>query len=305
MTGIVDDRAARIAALGYDYAALEKEGHGPCNLCGSEIHVEASRIDRYGFAAPMRLCARCGLGFLSPRLTPGGYAHFYESVYRPLVSAYHGYVIDAVSVQEDQREYAAGIADFLGHTLQQPPRTIMDVGGSTGLVAGVVGGPFGAACTVLDPAPDELAVAEAAGMETIAGFAEDYDPRGRTWDLVLLCQTIDHLLDVDATLRAMRAMTARGGHLFIDVVDLKFMMRRRGQVEGAVKIDHPFYLTRDTALAWWQLVGFDVIAERLSDEGEWGFLLRVGEPQEPNWELLREHADDLLDDIWRRRATRA
>jgi SAM-dependent methyltransferase len=305
VTGVLEDRAARIAALGYEYGALEKDGRRPCNLCGSEVHVEVSRIDRYGFAAPMRMCARCGLGFLSPRLTPAGYADFYESVYRPLVSAYHGYTIDAVTVQEEQREYAAGIADFLRHTLPAPPRTIMDVGGSTGLVAGVIGEPFGASCTVLDPAPDELAVAAAAGMETIAGFAEDYDAQGRTWDLVLLCQTIDHLLDVDATLRAMREMTAPGGHLFIDVVDLEFMMRRRGQVEGAVKVDHPFYLTRHTALAWWALAGFEVVAERLSDEGEWGFLLRPGEPREPDWERLRDRADALLDDIWTRRATRA
>ena len=49
---------------------------------------------------------------------------------------------------------------------------------------------------MLDPAPDELEVAAAAGMETIAGFAEDFDPGERRWDLVLLCQTIDHLLDV-------------------------------------------------------------------------------------------------------------
>ena len=305
MTGTLEDRAARIAALGYDYAGLEKEDRRTCNLCRSEVHVEASRTDRYGFAAPLRICARCGLGFLSPRLTPAGYAHFYESVYRPLVSAYHGERIDAVTVQDEQRDYAAGIADFLRHTLPAPPRTIMDVGGSTGLVAGIVGEPFRAACTVLDPAPDELAIAASAGMETIAGFAEEYDPAGRTWDLVLLCQTIDHLLDVDATLRAIRGMTAPGGHVFVDVVDLRFMMRRRGQVEGAVKVDHPFYLTRDTALAWWRVAGLEVVAERLSEEGEWGFLLRPGAPGEPDWPRLRERADDLLDDIWNRRAIRA
>ncbi len=80
----------------------------------------------------------------------------------------------------------------------------MDVGGSTGIVAAGMRDAFGSELTVLDPAPDELEVAAAAGMETIAGFAEDYEPGDRRWDLVLLCQTIDHLLDVRATLESMR-----------------------------------------------------------------------------------------------------
>ena len=60
------------------------------------------------------------------------------------------------------------------------------------------------------PAPDELAHAAAAGMETFAGFAEDADLGARTFDLVLLCQTIDHLLDIAATLHSIRSWVAPG-----------------------------------------------------------------------------------------------
>ena len=65
-------------------------------------------------------------------------------------------------------------------------------------------------------------------METIAGFAEDYDPGERRWDLVLLCQTIDHLLDVRGTLESMRRMTADDGHAFVDVLDLLIAARKQG-----------------------------------------------------------------------------
>jgi hypothetical protein len=51
------------------------------------------------------MCRRCGLGFLSPRLTARVRA-FYEDVYRRSVSAYHGRRIDAETVQVDQRDYA-------------------------------------------------------------------------------------------------------------------------------------------------------------------------------------------------------
>lgn len=296
------ERAERIASVGYDYAARDVEPVPTCNLCHSSHHVEVARRDRYGFPATLRVCAQCGLGFLSPRLTAAEYASFYAGVYRPLVSAYHGRRIDAETVQEEQRHYATQLVELLRGVLPRPPATVLDVGGSTGVVGGAVRDAFGSGVTVLDPAPDELAVAEGHGMETIAGFAEDFDPGERRWDLVLLCQTADHLLDVGATLAAMRRMVADGGRAFVDVLDVTFMARRRGSVEGAVKIDHPYYLTRATAGAYFDRAGFSIAAERLSDDGHWGFVLEPDEPREPEWELVRAAAADLLDELWRLRA---
>lgn len=295
-------RADRIEALGYDYSARQKEPVRDCNLCGSTRLVEVARSDRYGFEVPLWLCSDCGLGFLSPRLTAEEYARFYESVYRPLVSAYHGRTIDAESVQIEQREYAEELADFLATVLPGRPESVIDVGGSTGVVAGVLRARLGCDAAVLDPAPDELAVADAAGMETIAGFVEDYDAGGRTWELALVCQTVDHLLDVAATLRAVRDMLAPAGHAFVDVLDVEFMARRRGSIERAVKIDHPFYLTAASARALFATAGLSVAAERLSDDGHCGFLLAPSEPREPHWEEVRSAADRTLRTIWALRA---
>ena len=243
------------------------------------------------------MCRRCGLGFLSPRLTAAEYGAFYEDVYRPLVSAFHGRRIDAETVQDDQRAYAAELVELLRETLDSPARSVMDVGGSTGLVGGAIKDAFGSAVTVLDPAPAELAVAAAAGMETIAGFAEDFDPGERRWDLVLLCQTIDHLLDVRGTLESMRRMTADDGHAFVDVLDLLIAARKQGTVEGAAKIDHPYYLTHDTALACFRLTGFEPVAERLSADGHWGFVLAPGEPLEPDWDELGRGAAAMIEEL--------
>ncbi len=284
-------RTARIARVGYDYAARETETVAACNLCGSTDLEEAGRRDRYGYAVGFLLCRRCGLGFLSPRLTAAEYGVFYERVYRPLVSAYHGRRIDAETVQDDQRGYAADLVAFLREHLPGPPADVLDVGGSTGVVAAAVRDAFGARATVLDPAPDEVEVASAAGMETVPGFVEDFDPGDRRWELVLLCQTIDHLLDVRTTLDALRRLTAEGGHAFVDVLDLMIAVRRQGRVEGAVKIDHPYYLTRETALAYLLGAGFAPVAERLSADGHWGFVLAAADRREPDWEALHGAAE--------------
>jgi len=295
-------RVQRLAALDWNHATRDLESVPACNLCTGTRFAELSRRDRYGFAARAQACLRCGLIFLSPRLTPAEYAEFYAVAYRPLVSAYHGRLIDAETVQDDQRAYAVELVEFLRIALPHPPATVLDVGGSTGIVAGAVRTAFGSAATVLDPAPDELAVAQAEGMETIAGFAETADYGGRTFELVLLCQTIDHLLDVAATLHALRGALARGGHLFVDVLDIGFMARRTGSIEGAVKIDHPYYLTHRTALAYFELVGLAPVAERLSQDGHWGFLLAPSAAAEPDWDRLGPVGDAFLEEIWRLRA---
>lgn len=300
----MSERQRRIQSVDYDYAAAAKESTLECNLCGFSQTIEVGRRDRYGFPAVLRVCARCGLGFLSPRLTRAEYRRFYEEVYRPLVSAYYGRTIDANTVQGEQRAYAAQLVAFLRPLLDPPPRSIIDVGGSTGVVGGTLGEAFGARVTVLDPAPAELAIAEANGMETISGFVEDYEREGRTWDLILLCQTADHLLDVMGALTAIAGMIAPGGRAFVDALDVLFVSRRCGSIEGAVKVDHPFYLMRETAWAYFDKAGLSVDAERLSDDGHWGFLLRSGTTQEPDWPALGRARDRLLEEAWRLRAAR-
>lgn len=299
----VPTRSERIAALGFDPTSLPFERLGGCNLCRPEGRpVEVCRRDRYGYPLTLVVCARCGLGYLSPRPDASGYAHFYASVYRPLVSAYHGRRIDAETVQVEQRAYAAELGEFLLPLLKKEPRTILDVGGSTGAVAGVVAEALGAEATVLDPSPDELAVAAGAGMETIAGLVEDFDPGERRWDLVLLCQTVDHLLDLRAALAALRRVTAPDGQAFVDVLDVSFVLRRAGSIEGAAKIDHPFYLTGSTARALFAFSGYAVEAERLSDDGHLGFVLVPASPVEPDWAQLEASARGFLAEVWARRA---
>lgn len=298
-----DDRAARIAAVGFDPLEQPTAPVERCNLCGGAHKVRVGERDRYGYAVALSVCARCGLGFLDPRMTAEAYGAFYDGTYRPLVSAYHGRLIDAETVQQEQHGYAAEIVDWVATALPRAPASLIDIGGSTGVIAGAFARAFGLRATVLDPAPDELAVAAASGMETIPGFAEDYDPGERRFDLVLLCQTMDHLLDVRSTLGAMRRMVADDGAAFVDVLDVGFMLRRRGRIEGAVKVDHPFYLTRATGRAFLAQAGFAVAAERMSGDGHWGFLARAAEPVEPDWAALAAGADAFLADVWARRAT--
>ena len=290
------DRRERIAALGYDYAAEPKTAVTACNLCGSEVFTVLTHRDRYGYPAPAHACQRCGLVFLNPRLTSAAYGRFYVDVYRPLVSAFHGRLIDAHTIQDEQRDYAVSRGALLRPFMPRGARTLLDIGGSTGVVASHIAREFTLEGTIVDPAPLEIAEASRLGLETVTGLVEEHDFGGRRFDVVLICQTVDHLLDVAGTLRRVHDLMTDDGRLFIDIVDFRAAYLRQWSVEDAVKIDHPYYLTEATMLACLRRAGFDVLrAEYAADHLHVSFVCRPMAP-EPNampeaaavTELLRE-----------------
>lgn len=274
------DRSARIAALGYDYAAQPKEAVTRCNLCGADAFVVLTHRDRYGFDAEAHACERCGLVFLNPRLTAEAYGRFYQSVYRPLVSAFHGRLIDARTIQDEQRVYAAERAAFLRPFLSRGLTTLLDIGGSTGVVAAHLARDFGLTATSIDPSPLEVAEARRLGLETITGLVEQHDFAGRTFDVVIVCQTVDHLLDVAGTLARVREILAPHGLLFVDIVDFRAAYLRNRSVEEAVKIDHPYYLTESTITAYLRRTGFEALrSDYAADHLHVGYVCRPVTPE--------------------------
>lgn len=257
-TTIPPDRRQRIESLGYDYVSQPHDLMMTCNLCSANVLVTVTYRDRYGFPAQASACARCGLVFLNPRMTAAAYGRFYDGVYRPLVSAFHGRLIDARTIQAEQREYATDRAEFVRPFVDRSGLTTMlDIGGSTGVVASAFARSFGLTGTLIDPAPLELQEARAFGLETITGLVEEHDFGGRQFDLVLICQTVDHLLDVAGTLKRVHELLTPNGYLFVDIVDFRAAYLRNWSVEDATKIDHPYYLTQDTMTAYLRRAGFE------------------------------------------------
>lgn len=298
MTTTLVGRRERIAALAYDYATQPREAVDACNLCGETRLVVITHRDRYGYDAQAHACSRCGLVFLNPRMTAAAYARFYDGIYRPLVSAFHGRLIDAQTIQAEQLEYAVERANLLRPFVAAGrAATLLDIGGSTGVVAHHFAREFGVHATVIDPAPLEIEQARRLGVETITGLVEEHDFGDRRFDLVIICQTVDHLLDVSGTLRRVRQVIAPNGLLFIDIVDFRAAYLRNWSVEGAVKIDHPYYLTEPTMDACLRRAGFEV--RRVDYAADHLHISYVCRPAEAHPAALpaAEQVDHLLREI--------
>lgn len=298
-TQISTERTQRIQALAYDYDHQTKETVERCNLCGGDYFIQISQEDRYGYKAGAFACGRCGLVFLNPRLTASAYAEFYAGVYRPLVSAHHGRTIDARSIQAEQLEYAIERAEFAAPYLQTEtkPGLLLDIGGSTGVVAQHFVERFGYAGTVLDPSAEELKDAARRGLETVHGLFELVDFGAKKYDLVLLCQTIDHLMDINLTLDKIHNRLANGGFFFVDIVDFRAGYLRNWSVTKTIKIDHPYYLTQEVMEAYLRSKGFKVLRKGYAaDHLHISYLCVLAEPETGAFPAASS-VDDLLREI--------
>ena len=216
--------------------------------------------------------------------------------YRPLVSAFHGRLIDARTIQQEQREYAAERGDLLApYIAGRGYRTLLDIGGSTGIVADAFARRFDLRATVIDPAPLETAQAQALGPRDDRGPCRRCRPWGSALRHVVLCQTVDHLLDIAGTLRRVRQLLTPGGLLFVDIVDFRAAYLRNWSIEDAVKIDHPYYLTETTMVAYLVRAGFEIVrSDYAADHLHVSYVARPSTPQPDH--LPSPHA---VESLWR------
>jgi len=258
--GIEPEIRQRVEKLDYAYDKQQTEWIKQCNLCQSTYFVQITEHDRYGYSAGTSVCTNCGLAFLNPRLTADAYEAFYTDVYRPLVSAYHGREINSLTIQDEQLDYARNRAEFIAPYLKVGDGlSLLDIGGSTGIVAHHFSERFDYSGKVLDPSPDELKEARKLGLETVQGIVEEVDFGDEKFDMVLLCQTVDHLLDIRSTLQAIRNSLTSGGIFFVDIVDFRAAYLRNWSVEKATKIDHPYSLTEESMEAYLSQAGYSII----------------------------------------------
>lgn len=253
------------------YEQAPKEEVTQCNLCGSELLIPYSERDRYGLEAPSARCKDCGLVFLSRRMTTAAYHEFYEAGhYRRLLSEKYNYEFAPGKIESDQSRYAAILAGWLRPYMGKVAGGhLLDLGGATGVVAEVLAKEFGLTATVVEPSKSEAERAQFRGLHVEQVRLEDYSPNGNRFDLVLLCRTVDHLLDIKGELARIRGWLSPGGLFFVDFVGHSQRPIIKGgrvcfglkvSLRADIKIDHPYYLAPKTMRMYLRQAGFEVKA---------------------------------------------
>lgn len=269
-------RRQRCAPVVEKLRAMEREMVRQCNLCGSGQNVIIADRDRYGMPNRSALCLHCGLIYLIDRFTPSGYADFYVSgAYRSVSSLYNGVDHNIEQIQADQVAYARKLLHAIeGYVPRRKGMRLLDVGGSAGVVALECARQLGFEATVLDPAAEETAAAKKLGLKVVTGSVEEWETDEK-FNLILLCRSVEHVMDLRASLLKIRELLCPNGLFYCDVADFMELCRLTGPPETVTKIDHCYWLTQEAAPAIFRSVGFEIVSMNLIfQQAQIGFLLR-------------------------------
>jgi hypothetical protein len=231
------------------YAVAPKEIVTSCNLCGGNRFALYSLTDRYGLEAPSVECQGCGLRFLSFRMTAEAYEEFYAGGhYRALLAQFTKSPATTQSIERDQKAYAALLSRWLRQFMGEVRSgLLLDLGGSTGIVAERLAQDYDLDATVVEASADEARRAADKGLAVANVRLQDYEAGPHVYDLILLCRTVDHLLDIKADLARIRKWLAPKGLFFVDFVH-----------STPPKIDHPYMLNTETMRRYLEAAGFVV-----------------------------------------------
>jgi len=181
-----------------------------CDLCGADNPRSVGHFSFCGRELALVRCARCGLGYTSPRLAPRERAAFFK-----------GYL---TGTDEDYERWEASRRVINAHALELmgPPsggETLLDVGCGYGL--------FLEAARAAGYAVSGVEVSKAAcayvrrvrGLEPFCGTLEQAGFPDQSFDAMTLFDVVGYLPSPMAALREARRVLRPGGLLVLKVMD--------------------------------------------------------------------------------------
>lgn len=245
-----------------------------CNLCDrDETQLLATR-SRFEIPLNTVICKHCGLIYHNPRMSLEGFAKFYIHDYRQLIESE---TQSAAELFQAQIKHGERIRNWLGADMPNNG-TILDIGSGPGGQLWVMQEKFGVQGIGVEPAVEHAEWARAThGLDIRAGMLEDFEFEANTFDVVLISQTLNHLLDPLGTLQRVHSLLKPDGKIYLEVIDFVYWTRL-SPLTMATTIDHPYMFAQETLRAMMSQAGFKILKwEADSDTPS-----RKREPGQPN-----------------------
>ena len=196
--------------------------HVNCDLCGTDDYIVLWDKSEHEKAGKLRsvvirdeqnniiqgrnvMCKRCGLVYVTPRMSRGELDRFYAEDYRKI---YKG----GNSLEAEKRH--AETAYKLISGLQGKA---LDIGCSTGELVkktNFYGCGFG-----IEPNREHCEIAKAAGLNVENCTIEDYSP-GFKFNIITMLNALEHVTSPTAVLNKIHSLLNDGGHALISVPNL-------------------------------------------------------------------------------------
>jgi SAM-dependent methyltransferase len=208
-----------------------------CNLCGSSDHATLYVLKDFRFGIdevpwPVVRCRRCGLGYLNPRPTLGEMTRYYPE-------AYFGHRGGLRRRYQRQARY-----------LPSSPGRLLDIGTGRGDFLVAIGD-LGWDVEGIEPS---AAAGNPHGLRIHRlPFPGVGDWRGSEFDVVCAWAVFEHLHDPLAAFRESARLLKPGGHLIVQVPNLRSLRGRLGRSEDVPR--HLYFFSPRTLEGYGTTVG--------------------------------------------------
>lgn len=199
----------------------------PCPICfaeGKQTNDKVVANDGYPNVKFQNvICKTCGLTRINPRMSQKGYERFYKEAFFEYLDPYNrpAYVEEFENTTND-KYWTNGrrkIMPYIYGWLRPDLKTVLDIGAGYGTILYYLQKEKGMQCLGIDPDPESVKIAkEKFGVEiqdfTVEGYFEKHHEK---FDVVILEQTFEHLLDPLVTLKEIKKRLTPEGFCYIGV----------------------------------------------------------------------------------------
>lgn len=242
----------------FDYEAAVYEDI-PCNFCGEKFNFDViAEIDRTGLNTRTCLCQKCGLIFISPRMTKDFYDLYYRQEYRGQMQRVHKGVgqLDLAGQFAAGEKFGYGVAEVVAPYLKDG--LTIDIGsGVGGVLMGLKKFKNSLEIMGIEPSTAESEYANQQGIKTYTtlfeNFHEDLPPMAN----ILSTRNLNHLLDPKAFLIWAYNQLAPDGRLILVVQNFRLSAKRLGRI--VPQIDHVYMFLPETLCAFVEAAGFEIL----------------------------------------------
>jgi 2-polyprenyl-3-methyl-5-hydroxy-6-metoxy-1,4-benzoquinol methylase len=219
-----------------------------CPLCGSDRSSLFDRREFRGQIVTNRLCLRCGLVYLSPRMTEDESAAFYSQQYRLFNE---GSAEPTTRNMANQRDRAQSLEFFSRATLSSI-RHHLDIGCSVGFLLKHFQEVYCCVSAGIEPNDVHRAHAQQDGLAVYANLDELEKMEKERFDLISIIHVLEHLPDPVGYLAHLRErLLAPDGWLLLEVPNL--------YSHDSFEIAHLVSYSTHTLAQVLEKAGFDIV----------------------------------------------
>ena len=230
-----------------------------CPLCGKKPKTEIANKDRLNIPFQVKICHGCGFVFTSPRMNQNSFNDFYNNEYRPL---YTGNEHADESFYEEQINQGNRIISYINESIpdfHQKEKFILEIGcGAGGILTAFKN--YGHQVLGLDIGEEYIEFGKKQGIELRNGTLESVDIEKQP-DLIIYSHVMEHILDLDKEITALREKCHPNTIVYIEVPGLMNIHNAYlGDIMKYYQNAHTYHFTLESLQGIMSKNGFKLIS---------------------------------------------